>query len=36
MLGWTEWREIDERYGLGLITAALELGMDAACCGAGP
>jgi AcrR family transcriptional regulator len=28
VLGWTEWREIDERYGLGLVTAALELGMD--------
>jgi AcrR family transcriptional regulator len=29
VLGWVEWREIDERHGLGLITAALELGMDA-------
>ncbi|HEX6117578.1 MAG TPA: helix-turn-helix domain-containing protein [Solirubrobacterales bacterium] len=29
VLGWTEWREIDERYGLGLVTAALELGMEA-------
>ena len=29
VLGWSEWREIDERYGLGLVTAALELGMDA-------
>ena len=29
VLGWVEWREIDERYGLGLVTAALELGMDA-------
>ncbi len=29
VLGWTEWREIDERYGLGLVTAALALGMDA-------
>ena len=28
VLGWNEWREIDERYGLGLVTAALELGMD--------
>jgi AcrR family transcriptional regulator len=28
VLGWTEWREIDERYGLGLVTGALELGMD--------
>ena len=29
VLGWTEWREIDERYGLGLVSGALELGMDA-------
>ena len=29
VLGWIEWRAIDERYGLGLVTAALELGMDA-------
>lgn len=28
VLGWSEWREIDERYGLGLVTAALELGME--------
>ena len=28
VLGWVEWREIDERYGLGLVTAALELGME--------
>ena len=28
VLGWSEWREIDERYGLGLVTGALELGMD--------
>jgi AcrR family transcriptional regulator len=28
VLGWTEWREIDERYGLGLVTGALQLGMD--------
>ena len=28
VLGWIEWREIDERYGLGLVTAALQLGMD--------
>ncbi len=28
VLGWTEWREIDERYGLGLVTGALELGME--------
>jgi AcrR family transcriptional regulator len=29
VLGWQEWREIDERYGLGLIIAGLELGMEA-------
>ena len=28
VLGWREWREIDERYGLGLVTAALQLAMD--------
>jgi AcrR family transcriptional regulator len=28
VLGWSEWREIDERYGLGLVTGALELGME--------
>ena len=27
VLGWEEWREIDARYGLGLIVAALEQGM---------
>jgi AcrR family transcriptional regulator len=25
VLGWQEWREVDERYALGLITAGLEL-----------
>jgi len=29
VLGWEEWREIDMRYSLGLITAGLEGGMDA-------
>lgn len=29
VLGWSEWREIDERYGLGLVIAALEIGMEA-------
>jgi AcrR family transcriptional regulator len=29
VLGWAEWREIDERYGLGLVTAALQGAMDA-------
>jgi AcrR family transcriptional regulator len=29
VLGWAEWREIDERYGLGLVIAALELGIEA-------
>ena len=28
VLGWEEWREIDARYGLGLIVAALEQGME--------
>ena len=28
VLGWIEWREIDERHGLGLVIAALQLGMD--------
>jgi AcrR family transcriptional regulator len=27
ILGWREWREIDERHGLGLIIAGLELGV---------
>ena len=29
VLGWAEWREIDERFGLGLITAGLENAMEA-------
>jgi AcrR family transcriptional regulator len=29
VLGWSEWREIDERHGLGLVTAALGGAMDA-------
>jgi len=29
VLGWREWREIDERYGLGLMKAALGGAMDA-------
>jgi AcrR family transcriptional regulator len=29
VLGWTEWREIDEKHGLGLVMAALQAGMDA-------
>jgi AcrR family transcriptional regulator len=36
VLGWSEWREIDERYGLGLISAALELGMDSGLIGRRP
>lgn len=28
VLGWKEWREIDERYGLGLVVTALEIGME--------
>jgi AcrR family transcriptional regulator len=29
VLGWQEWRESDERYGLGLVIAGLQMGMDA-------
>jgi AcrR family transcriptional regulator len=29
VLGWSEWREIDERYGMGLVIAALQAAMDA-------
>lgn len=29
VLGWAQWREIAERYGLGLITAGLTAAMDA-------
>jgi AcrR family transcriptional regulator len=29
VLGWEEWRTIDEKYGLGLTIAGLEMGMDA-------
>lgn len=29
VLGWQEWREIDGRYGLGLIRAALTMAIDA-------
>jgi AcrR family transcriptional regulator len=29
VLGWAEWREIDERYGLGLVSAGLQGAMDA-------
>jgi AcrR family transcriptional regulator len=29
VLGWQEWREIDERYGLGLVTLGLQAAMDA-------
>jgi AcrR family transcriptional regulator len=29
VLGWAEWREIDARYGLGLVTAGLQGAMDA-------
>jgi len=28
VLGWEEWREIDARYGLGLVSAALENAME--------
>jgi AcrR family transcriptional regulator len=29
VLGWAEWRQVDERHGLGLVTAALQGAMDA-------
>jgi AcrR family transcriptional regulator len=29
VLGWEEWREIDARHGLGLVTLGLQAGMDA-------
>ncbi len=29
VLGWAEWREIDQRYGLGIVAAGLTLAMDA-------
>jgi len=29
VLGWKEWREVDERYGLALVSASLENAMDA-------
>jgi AcrR family transcriptional regulator len=29
VLGWAEWREIDERYGLGLVMGGLQAAMDA-------
>jgi AcrR family transcriptional regulator len=29
VLGWEEWRAIDERYGLGLVTFGLQAAMDA-------
>jgi AcrR family transcriptional regulator len=29
VLGWREWREVDMRYGLGLVTVALQGAMDA-------
>jgi hypothetical protein len=29
VLGWQTWRELEARYGLGLVTAALDAAMDA-------
>jgi hypothetical protein len=29
VLGWAEWREIDERHGLGLVMGALQAAIDA-------
>jgi len=28
VLGWQEWRSVDQKYGLGLVTAGLELGVS--------
>jgi AcrR family transcriptional regulator len=36
VLGWEEWREIDERYALGLVQAALQGAMDAGAIAAQP
>jgi AcrR family transcriptional regulator len=36
VLGWEQWREVDMRYGLGLVIAALEQGMDAGVLRPGP
>ncbi len=36
VLGWREWREIDERYGLGLMKAALRGAMEAGVLRAAP
>lgn len=36
VLGWERWREVDMRYGLGLVIAALERGMDAGVLRPGP
>lgn len=36
VLGWAEWREIDARYGLGLVTAALTAAMEAGTVGSRP
>ncbi|MBM3666695.1 MAG: TetR/AcrR family transcriptional regulator [Actinobacteria bacterium] len=36
VLGWAEWREIDERYGLGLMKAALGGAMEAGVLGPAP
>ena len=29
VLGWSEWRRLGDQYGLGLVIAALEIGMEA-------
>ncbi|MGW4249634.1 TetR/AcrR family transcriptional regulator, partial [Nocardia sp. NPDC004722] len=29
VLGWQEWREVDEKYGLGLVVAGLQAGIQA-------
>lgn len=36
VLGWEQWREIDQRYGLGLVHLALEAAMDAGVIEEGP
>lgn len=36
VLGWEQWREIDQRYGLGLVKTALQAAMDAEVIQEGP
>jgi hypothetical protein len=36
VLGWSAWRELGDRYGLGLLRARLEAAMDAGALGRAP